>query len=131
MKQGTQAVKRGTGRKAAGRALLDGAEAGYRRHLELDGAIPEAGADSRRRYEALARTLRDLIAPRWLRTREVHHRRNPKRVCYLSMEFLLGRSLLNNIGNLGAEGIVRECLGPKAASQWPAIVEAEPDALLG
>ncbi len=112
-------------------APFDGAAEGYRRHLTLDAVIPEAAADSRRRYEALARTLRDLIAPRWLRTQEAHDRADAKRVCYLSMEFLLGRSLRGNIANLNARAIVRECLGAGAEREWDALVESEPDAGLG
>jgi starch phosphorylase len=103
----------------------------YRRHLALDGVAEVATADSHRRYEALARTVRDQIAPRWLHTRGVHEVRNAKRVCYLSMEFLLGRSLANNIGNLGLQSLVGECLGTDAAAQWSAIADAEPDAGLG
>ena len=103
----------------------------YRRHLVLDCVCAEADATARRRYEALARTVHDRIAPLWLRTQGAHERGNVKRVCYLSMEFLLGRSLANNIANLGAGQIVRDCLGADAAAEWEAIVEAEPDAGLG
>src|SRR5690606_33241886 len=103
----------------------------YLQHLTLDGVTDAATADARRRYEALARTIRDRIAPLWLHTQSVHDARNAKRVCYLSMEFLLGRSLANNIGNLGLQNLVRECLGSDAARQWSVIAEAEPDAGLG
>jgi starch phosphorylase len=54
-------------------------------------------------YQALAQTVRDRLMERWFRTQNTYYRRDVKRVYYLSLEFLMGRSLLNNILNLGAE----------------------------
>lgn len=103
----------------------------YHRHLMLDHVAAAERADDRRRFEALAHALRDVIAPRWLHTQNTHDRLNAKRVCYMSMEFLLGRSLRSNICNLDAERVVRECLGDEAANRWEAVCDAEPDAGLG
>jgi glucan phosphorylase len=50
----------------------------------------------------------DLLTQRWLLTQETHDKENPKRVYYLSMEFLIGRTLVNNIINLGVEKFVRD-----------------------
>jgi len=56
-------------------------------------------ASNRERFEALALTLRDLLTPQWLKTQQTYDRENPKLVYYLSMEFLLGRSLVNYISH--------------------------------
>jgi starch phosphorylase len=88
-------------------------------------------ANQRERFEAVARSLRDLLTERWLLTQETHDRENPKRVYYLSMEFLIGRSLVNNIINLGAEKLVREELQSDPRQDWKEVIETEPDAGLG
>src|SRR4051794_23350456 len=69
----------------------------YERHLIFDNVVPLAVAGPRERYEAFARSVRDILSQRWVRTEETYARENPKRVYYLSMEFLIGRSLANNI----------------------------------
>src|SRR5579863_386380 len=80
----------------------------YDRHLVFDHAVSLEEASQRERFEAVARSLRDLLTQRWLLTNETHDRENPKRVYYISMEFLIGRTLTNNIMNLGVEEFVRE-----------------------
>src|SRR5262249_58285286 len=55
----------------------------------------------------------------------------PKHVYYLSMEFLIGRSLLNNIANLDVEEFVREDLRSDPRQDWKEVQETEPDAGLG
>ena len=54
-------------------------------------------------YKALAHTVRDRMMERWFKTQNTYYRQDPKRVYYLSLEFLMGRSLQNNILNLEAE----------------------------
>src|SRR5271170_3901140 len=65
-------------------------------------------ASSRQKFEATSRFIRDLIAHRWVMTRRARERADPKRIHYLSMEFLLGRTLRNNIMNLTAEPMVQQ-----------------------
>jgi starch phosphorylase len=62
----------------------------YDRHLMFDQAVSLAKASDRERFEAVARTLRDLLTQRWLLTDQTYEQANSKRVSYLSMEFLIG-----------------------------------------
>jgi starch phosphorylase len=103
----------------------------YDRHLVFDHAVAVDDADSRERFEAVARSLRDLLTQRWLLTQKTHDAANTKRVYYLSMEFLIGRSLANNVMNLGVEQFVRDDLRSDPRQDWPEILEKEPDAGLG
>src|SRR5690349_12683429 len=90
----------------------------YQRHLMFDHVVTPEGASQRERFEAVARSLRDLLSQRWLLTQETHDRENPKRVYYLSMEFLIGRTLINNIINLGVEQFVRDELRSDPRQDW-------------
>ena len=62
----------------------------YERHLIFDNIIELRTADARERFEAVARSVRDVLAQRWRQTEKTYARDNPKRVYYLSMEFLMG-----------------------------------------
>lgn len=103
----------------------------YDRHVVFDHVVRMPAATQRDRFEAVARTIRDILAQRWIKTAEAHDRANPKQVYYLSMEFLIGRSLINNIVNLGVEQYVREDLQSDARTDWKQVLETEPDAGLG
>jgi starch phosphorylase len=102
----------------------------YERHLTFDSVIDLAGADARTRYEAVAHSVRDILSQRWVNTENTYRKQNPKRVYYLSMEFLIGRSLTNNITNLLLDPIVREAVKQKNLD-WFQLLEQEPDAGLG
>ena len=104
--------------------------ASYERHLVFDNVMPLGAAGSRERFEALARSVRDLLSQRWVRTEEHYARKNPKRVYYLSMEYLIGRSLANNITNLLLDPVVREAAKQEHVDPVE-LLEQEPDAGLG
>ncbi|OGW75307.1 MAG: glycogen phosphorylase [Omnitrophica bacterium RBG_13_46_9] len=61
-------------------------------------------------FNALAIAIRDRLIERWINTQQRYHRENVKRVYYLSMEFLIGRLLGNNILNLGLWDKVKEAM---------------------
>ncbi|HEY3395295.1 MAG TPA: glycogen/starch/alpha-glucan phosphorylase [Lacipirellulaceae bacterium] len=103
----------------------------YDRHLMFDHVVSKQDASQRERFEAVARTLRDLLTERWLLTQETHDRENAKRVYYLSMEFLIGRTLVNNIINLRVEQQMRDDLRSDPQQDWKEVIESEPDAGLG
>jgi starch phosphorylase len=102
----------------------------YERHLAFDNIVDLTALDQRERFEAFARAVRDVLSQRWLKTRDVYTRQNPKRVYYLSMEFLIGRSLANNVTNLLLDPIVRKAIKAEDID-WLSLLEQEPDAGLG
>jgi glycogen phosphorylase len=110
--------------------LTGTAHALYERHLAFDNVVDPAVARARERYEAFARSVRDVLSQRWVRTEQTYERENPKRVYYLSMEFLIGRSLTNNITNLLLNPLVNEAV-KQASLDWLGLLEEEPDAALG
>jgi len=102
----------------------------YERHLFFDNVINPGGDSARDRFEAFARSGRDVLSQRWTLTESTYARENPKRVYYLSMEFLIGRSLANNVTNLLLEPVVDEAVRQKNLD-WIELLEQEPDAALG
>src|SRR5215813_4845323 len=106
------------------------ADALYERHFMFDNVVDPGGAGPRERYEAVARSVRDILSQRWVRTEKTYERENPKRVYYLSMEFLIGRSLTNNVINLLLDPIVNEAVKQENLD-WFELLEQEPDAGLG
>ena len=102
----------------------------YERHLLFDNVIDLAGADARDRLEAFARSVQDVLSQRWTRTESTYERENPKRVYYLSMEFLIGRSFANNVTNLLLGPLANETVRQENIN-WNELLEQEPDAALG
>jgi glycogen phosphorylase len=102
----------------------------YERHLVFDKVIDLTAAGPRERFEAFARSVRDILSQRWVHTEKTYERENPKRVYYLSMEFLIGRSLANNITNLLLDPHVKQAVKQKNLD-WVELLEQEPDAGLG
>lgn len=102
----------------------------YERHILFDNVINPAVVGARDRFEAVARSVRDVLSQRWVRTEDTYVRENVKRVYYLSMEFLIGRSLSNNVLNLLLSPLVSNLAATKQID-LPALLEEEPDAGLG
>jgi starch phosphorylase len=102
----------------------------YERHLIFDNVVDPAATRPRERFEAVARSVRDILSQRWLRTEKIYEHENPKRIYYLSMEFLLGRSLANNFTNLLLESLAKQAAREKNLD-WLDLLEREPDAGLG
>ena len=102
----------------------------YERHLLFDDVVDPPEAGPREKFEAIARSVRDVLSQRWLRTEQTYKRENPKRVYYLSMEFLIGRSLANNVTNLLLDPLTKEVVEKKGLD-WLGLLEQEPDAGLG
>jgi glycogen phosphorylase len=100
------------------------------RYLLCNHLVDPLAAKSRQQFEATSRYIRDLVAHRWVKTRRSREEARPKRIHYLSMEFLLGRTLRNNMMNLAAEPLVRQAMENEG---WnlDQLIEEEPDAGLG
>ena len=102
----------------------------YERHLLFDRAINPQAASARERFEAFSHSTRDILAQRWVATKSTYERENAKRIYYLSMEFLIGRSLANNVTNLLLDPLVQQVVHEKGID-WLDLLEQEPDAGLG
>ena len=102
----------------------------YERHLIFDNVVDPSSVGRRERFEAAARSVRDILSQRWIRTEETYRRENPKRIYYMSMEFLMGRAFENNLTNLLLMPYVREFAKQKNLD-WNDLVAQEPDAGLG
>src|SRR6266581_3795348 len=110
--------------------LTGNADALYERHLFFDNVMEVTTIGARERFEAIARSVRDTLSQRWINTEKTYERANPKRVYYLSMEFLIGRSLANNVTNLLLDGITKDAIKQKKID-WFELLEQETDAGLG
>jgi glycogen phosphorylase len=102
----------------------------YDRHLHFDNVLPPRAVGPRDRFEAFAHSIRDVMAQRWVATEDTYMRENAKRVYYLSMEFLIGRSLANNVTNMMLDPIINPSQKLKGID-WFELLEQEPDAGLG
>ena len=93
------------------------------------GLMPE-DADEEHIYKAVALVVRDIMLESRAKFSKSVEQKGGKRVYYLYMEFLMGRSLRNNLFNLGLEKTVAAVL-PKYQTSLERIYEKEPDAGLG
>ena len=81
-------------------------------------------------FQAVSYTVKDVIIDNWLKSQKAYEKQDPKIVYYMSMEFLMGRALGNNLINLGAYGEVREAL-EELGLDINCIEDQEPDPALG
>jgi starch phosphorylase len=94
----------------------------FRRHLE--------DCDMQQVYQAVAYTIKDVLIDAWIETHKAFDREDKKIVYYMSMEFLMGRALGNNMINLTCYQDVKEAL-EEMGFDINAIEDQEPDAALG
>ncbi|MEO8500010.1 MAG: glycogen/starch/alpha-glucan phosphorylase [Vicinamibacteria bacterium] len=85
-----------------GRLDESGIVAGFAQRMMYTVAKDGHNATDFDAYMALAYSVRDRLMERWFKTQSDYYQADAKRVYYLSLEFLMGRALLNNVVNLGA-----------------------------
>ncbi len=99
-------------------------------HLKYTLATDEYVATDRDRYFALAMAVRDRLIERWIATAQAYHSRNVKRVYYLSLEYLIGRAMGNNVICLGIDDAVQQAMRDLGLN-WRRLRDMERDAALG
>jgi starch phosphorylase len=100
------------------------------RKLTYDLGKSRLGARDRDWFIASALAVRDHIVDRWIDQTRATYQAGSKQVYYLSLEFLIGRLLRDNVSNLGLMDTLREALDGLGVG-FEALREAEPDAALG
>lgn len=109
-------------KKAFKEAILENIKNQFRKTIDQ---VSEAQV-----YQAVAYAVRDIIVDQWIETHKTYEKLDVKTVYYLSMEFLMGRALGNNLINLRVNDIVREVLD-ELEFDLDLIEDQEPDAGLG
>jgi glycogen phosphorylase len=99
-------------------------------HLQYSQGKDEHTATGLDRYFAAAYTVRDRMMRRWIQTQQTYYKRDAKRVYYLSLEFLMGRLMENNLINLGLHQNLKAALADLGLDLND-LLEREPDAGLG
>lgn len=105
-------------------------EDSLKNHLIYTEGKNSASATGRDWYNTTAHTVRDHLIERWVETVSDYSKQDPKRIYYLSLEFLIGRTLGNAALNLGIEPAVRDGLS-RLGQKLEDIEEMETDAALG
>lgn len=103
---------------------------GLKNHLVFSCFKVDAMATPRDWYHTAAYTVRDHVVERWVKTSSAYYDQDPKRIYYLSLEFLIGRMMSNAALNLGMQNELSEGLGA-LGHNLEAAVEMEQDAALG
>ena len=99
-------------------------------HLRYSLAKGDTRVTDRDQYTAFANAVRDRLIERWISTQEEYGRQNTKRVYYMSLEFLIGRLLGNNVINLKADQLCHDAL-KDFGIDWNDLRDYESDAGLG
>ncbi len=99
-------------------------------HLQYSQGKDEHTATQLDRYFATAYAVRDRMMRRWIETQQAYYRADAKRIYYLSLEFLMGRALENNLINLGLRDPMRAALADLGLDLSDLLAQ-EPDAGLG
>src|SRR5512140_3269256 len=99
-------------------------------HLQYSQGQDEHSATALDRYYAVANSVRDRMMRRWILTQQRYYKEDAKRVYYLSLEFLMGKALENNLLNLGLYENMRSALADLGVDLADLLTQ-EPDAGLG
>ena len=105
-------------------------EHAFAHNLKYSLATNRKGSSRHELYQALALAIRERLIDRWNETREARIEIKGKRAYYLSLEFLIGRAIGNNVINLGLEEPVRKAC-EDLGLDWAELCEEECDAGLG
>src|SRR6516225_462274 len=114
-------------RKAPVPAAPSGLREAILYHAKYSVGAPDPDLTDTERFTAVARAVRDRLVEGMLDTEERYRKADAKRLYYLSMEFLIGRSLRNNLFNLGIHDTCRDTLR-ELGTDLHALEEIEPDA---
>ncbi|XP_058095792.1 uncharacterized protein LOC131241132 isoform X2 [Magnolia sinica] len=99
-------------------------------HVEYTVARSRFSFDDFEAYQALSHSVRDRLIERWHDTHQYFKRKDPKRLYFLSLEFLMGRSLSNSVINLGIRDQYADALN-QLGFEFEVLAEQEGDAALG
>jgi starch phosphorylase len=122
IKIGDEVTRQGTDKESLKKSFLD--------HVAFSLAKDKYSATKRDYYLSLALAIRDRLVERWVRTQQRYYQVDAKRVYYLSLEFLMGRSLGNSIINLEMDFACRKAL-EELGFDLEEMMEVEWDAGLG
>lgn len=125
-----QKTSRKRGRDRRVEMSVEGLKEDYAWHLRYTQAKAPETATPRDQYTAFAYCVRDRLVERWIETQAIHHDQNVKRIYYLSLEFLIGRLLGNNVINLRMDPVCHDALADYGID-WNSLRDFEVDAGLG
>ncbi len=109
---------------------VDTLKRAFAAHLQYSQGKDEHSATQLDRYFATALVVRDRMMRRWIETQQAYYKADAKRIYYLSLEFLMGRALENNLLNLGLNDAMRSALADLGLDLTDLLAQ-EPDAGLG
>jgi len=111
-------------------ADVDALKRAFADHLQYSQGADEHTASALDRYFAVAMSVRDRLMRRWIETQQAYYREDAKRVYYLSLEFLMGKALENNLLALDLYDPMRSALADLGL-ELADLAGQEPDAGLG